>query len=440
WQTAPSSFWASTNTGSIHPATLTDKVGIGTSNPTEMLEIRSTDSDVELETNDNTESSSIHLKRSEGTPGALSTFDNNGEFFGSIDFQGYSLGTYLSGASIRGLLDGTPASTSVPGALAFYTSDGVSSIPTERMRIDKEGNVGIGTTNPIAPLTINSVSGTDIRFSGGSNADISATTQFNISTSSTLMLNGNNIFLRTRGSDRLKVDNAGRVGIGTSSPSASSKFHVNSQASEFIVNNNSGGSGLVLAGAWLSSTLNPQVRYNGVSSGFIDIGLDASGSFVVEGNDTPRLTVMNAGNVGIGTSTPTSKLQVNGNIGLGNGATANNKAVVVYLTNNSGSSINSGAIVVASDAYGFDLASAANQTSVIGVLTEDCADGAVCAIAIAGIVTVNTDDQIPIAAGQHCVTSAFGGLAESTSAPNSGASIGVFLTTNIGNTNQVLLR
>jgi len=103
------------------------------------------------------------------------------------------------------------------------------------------------------------------------------------------------------------------VGIGTNSPSASGNLTVESQASKFIVLDLPGGGGTVVAGTWSSTTLNPQLRFNGVSASYIDIGQDAGGNFVVEGSDTPRLTVMNAGNVGVGISAPTSKFHVYNN-------------------------------------------------------------------------------------------------------------------------------
>ena len=51
----------------------------------------------------------------------------------------------------------------------------------------------------------------------------------------------------------------------------------------------------------------PQFRFSGATSGeFIDIGQDKKGGFVVETTDTPRVTVTQGGNVGIGTIDPTN--------------------------------------------------------------------------------------------------------------------------------------
>ncbi len=58
---------------------------------------------------------------------------------------------------------------------------------------------------------------------------------------------------------------------------------------------------------------------------------------------------------------------------------------------------------------------------------ETCPNGAVCKVAVAGVVSVNVSSLSTITRGQHCVTSTNPGLAVSTATPNPGASIGVFL-------------
>jgi hypothetical protein len=51
-------------------------------------------------------------------------------------------------ARITGEIDGTPGSDDMPGRLVFATTADGAHTPTERMRIDASGNVGIGITNP----------------------------------------------------------------------------------------------------------------------------------------------------------------------------------------------------------------------------------------------------------------------------------------------------
>ncbi|MDO7849816.1 glycine-rich protein [Hymenobacter sp. M29] len=112
---------------------------------------------------------------------------------------------------------------------------------------------------------------------------------------------------------------AGNVGIGTSSPVA--KLHVSGNlradlaSGAFTLNNFAPSNGTVLLGNFTgAATSAPQLRFEGVGNSFMDIGQDAAGAFVVEGNDQARLTVQNAGNVGIGTTQPTQKLDVNGQL------------------------------------------------------------------------------------------------------------------------------
>jgi|GEM_PF-2397636 len=74
WQSpSNTSFWASTNTGSIHPATLSDKVGIGTNNPGSTFDVRYTGSDTEASVLNYTQTSAT----ANGT-GFYSTVNTNG--------------------------------------------------------------------------------------------------------------------------------------------------------------------------------------------------------------------------------------------------------------------------------------------------------------------------------------------------------------------------
>lgn len=75
------------------------------------------------------------------------------------------------------------------------------------------------------------------------------------------------------------------------------------------------GNKTVIAGNWFGEdTTYPQVRFTNALPGFIDIGQNSSGDFVVEGNDNARLVVTNDGKVGIGTATPQCPLEVTGSV------------------------------------------------------------------------------------------------------------------------------
>ena len=79
--------------------------------------------------------------------GTTSVID--GDDLGGIGFAGDGGGSDLVlGASIVAQVDGTPGADDMPTRLVFRTAPDGTSAPTERMRIDSNGRVGIGATNP----------------------------------------------------------------------------------------------------------------------------------------------------------------------------------------------------------------------------------------------------------------------------------------------------
>jgi hypothetical protein len=69
---------------------------------------------------------------------------------GLISFNG-SDGTDLVsvGATIKAEVDGTPGADDMPGRLVFSTTADGASAPTERMRIDSNGQIQMGRTAPV---------------------------------------------------------------------------------------------------------------------------------------------------------------------------------------------------------------------------------------------------------------------------------------------------
>jgi hypothetical protein len=100
-----------------------------------------------------------------GSAGQMSLFrDENSsaitadEVLGRIMFGDRQAGEY---GQIHVAADGTAGSGDYPGRLVFSTTADAASSPTERMRIDSSGRVGIGTTSPAGPL--------EIKFAGNDN-------------------------------------------------------------------------------------------------------------------------------------------------------------------------------------------------------------------------------------------------------------------------------
>ena len=185
------------------------------------------------------------------------------------------------------------------------------------MSISSEGNVGIGTTTPLAKLDIQGTQGqlfsvTD-NLSGSifAVADISGVPIFDVNSSGVSYFDGN-------------------VGIGTTSPSA--KLHVNSENSEGTLIISRGGNNLATNNNVGSITF--PADYAGTPTNYAKIkayanalsGVRGSLDFNVKSTSGALLTGMtvygtsSGVNVGIGTTTPVGKLNValpadsNGNV------------------------------------------------------------------------------------------------------------------------------
>ena len=145
------------------------------------------------------------------------TIVQNGDVLGSTRDNFYGAdGNNLNSdaAQIAVEVDGTPGATDMPGRILFKTTADGASSPTERMRIDSSGNVGIGTTSLFsAPgygaLTLSGSTG------GALAKHLRLTTRrFEIYGDNT---NGLRVYDRTNTTERLRIDNSGRLLVGTSS-------------------------------------------------------------------------------------------------------------------------------------------------------------------------------------------------------------------------------
>lgn len=91
----------------------------------------------------------VALQKARGGTVGTNTIVNNGDTLGSIIFRGANGTTFTDGASIKAVVDGAPGvANDMPTAVTISTSADGSGTPTERLRIDNAGNVGIGTVSP----------------------------------------------------------------------------------------------------------------------------------------------------------------------------------------------------------------------------------------------------------------------------------------------------
>ena len=136
--------------------------------------------------------------------------DGNG--LGQIDFYGNDGGTFQECAKILVQADGTHANNDKPTRMAFYTTAGSGSSATERLRIDRLGRVGIGTTSPVDELHINSTANVNLRLTRDTNtgARISGTDGTSPAFIVETIASGTS-------TERARIDSSGRLLVGTTS-------------------------------------------------------------------------------------------------------------------------------------------------------------------------------------------------------------------------------
>jgi hypothetical protein len=90
--------------------------------------------------------SNFYLGKSRGASIGTNTIVQSGDEIGALTFVGADGTGYIRAAKISAHIDGTPGTNDMPGRIVFSTTADGASSPTERMRIDQRGGVGIGTT------------------------------------------------------------------------------------------------------------------------------------------------------------------------------------------------------------------------------------------------------------------------------------------------------
>ena len=219
-------------------------------------------------------------------------------FIGSKFSTSYEVGLHLLEATRETRV--TSKAADGTGLISLYT--GVT--PTERMRINSAGLVGIGTTGPTTLLDVRgaavgaNVSAISIDNTSAGSGSPANTVSLNFSNAGSVKASitgavygdGYMAFATNTNTEKMRLTAAGSLGIGNTAPA----------------------SVLDVTG---------QITTRGAVGAFVAVSRDGSGAdwslynptgddFRIFGNSADRLTITNAGDVGIGTNAPNAQLAV----------------------------------------------------------------------------------------------------------------------------------
>jgi hypothetical protein len=292
----------------------------------------------------NADSPFLFLSHARGT-GAQSVNAQDG--VGAIAFAGYDGTNALTAARIEAFVDGTPGANDMPGRLVFSTTADGAGSPTERMRIDSSGRVGIGSSSPVATNHIRG-SGTSGQVtaswilenasSGAVGMDVTGAAGSSIWRflyTGSGPQTGTNTF-NTALSIGVEGAAAGFVGIGTSSPLK--KTEIRSAPTTADTDGLRVGDGTrYLEFAQTGATYNyMQVGGNQnliyFSGSNLSLSTDGANAITLNTNSLERVRVTSAGNVGIGTTSPSSQLHCTGDIKFGDAITLSRNPATGLVT------------------------------------------------------------------------------------------------------------
>ena len=370
-------YYDSSNVSTMLVNTATGRVGIGTTSPSDKLEVYGGN----LIVNDGTSKSRLRpsdlYMQQAGVIKAWLRADGNSYLNGGnlgigTTSPAYILDVVSAGAATARLKSAGTGAISLRyengsgfKSAAVVDNNGLYRLDATNISLNPTNNVGIGTTNPSTKLHVQgAASGYLFRVQGTSTLNVydpGATAEIGVGSGSGDKLK---LFSNDSLNNGITIDTSGNVGIGTTNPSEKlhvvgyAKTSIGLKAGNYTILNESGnetslsntayypmffktnnstrmtisnagnvGIGTTAPGAKLevSSTDNVAAIINSTNSfTFLDIENDGAnrvqignasdGKFIIRTADTERMRIDDVGNVGIGITAPTTKLHVNGDI------------------------------------------------------------------------------------------------------------------------------